>query len=195
MIPSNQTLSFSSPTKMGTDSWIKREKKNAPPGIEPGSSDCRSDAQTIELRALRGCAVFFFLLSQNDYSQDVSTHSVINSWQSKCLANTVILRSTKSPSKVKSSDIVFKFFFFAGRKRILLVRYSEFHFWCSFFFLFENKIVRLSDSLQIFRRALFWSHLFPSLCIRSFAQKNNGFFEHPAVFAKLFRSVRVENCE
>ena len=28
-----------------------------------------------------------------------------------------------------------------------------------------------------------------------FSTKNNGFFEHPALFAMLFRSVRVENWE
>ena len=47
----NQTISFSSPTKVWTDSWIRRRQKKhsaAPPGIEPGSSDCRSDALTTE---------------------------------------------------------------------------------------------------------------------------------------------------
>ena len=44
------------------------------------------------------------------------------------------------------------------------------------FFVWKNKIVRLSDSLQIFRRALLWSHLFPTVWMRSAAQKIMGFF-------------------
>ena len=51
-IPSNQTHSFSSLTKIRTDNWIRRKRKSAvPPGIERGSSDCRSDALTTELRS------------------------------------------------------------------------------------------------------------------------------------------------
>ena len=37
------------------------------------------------------------------------------------------------------------------------------------FFVRKNKIARLSDSLQIFRRALLWSHLFPTVRMRSLA--------------------------
>ena len=62
-----------------------------------------------------------------------------------------------------------------------------------FFFVWKNKIARLSDSLQIFRRASLWSHLFPTGVNEILSPKNNGFFEHPALFATLFRSVRVEN--
>ena len=39
------------------------------------------------------------------------------------------------------------------------------------FFVWKNKIARLSDSLQIFRRALLWSHLFPTVWMSSLAQK------------------------
>ena len=54
--------------------------------------------------------------------------------------------------------------------------YSGFRFLCSFFFVWKNKITRLSDSLQIFRRALLWSHLFPTVWMRSLAQKIMGFW-------------------
>ena len=43
------------------------------------------------------------------------------------------------------------------------------------FFVWKNKIARLSYSLQIFRRALSWSHLFPTVWMRSLAQKIMGF--------------------
>ena len=53
--------------------------------------------------------------------------------------------------------------------------YSGFHLLCSFF-VWKNKIARLSDSLQIFRRALLWSHLFPTVWMRSLARKIMGFW-------------------
>ena len=63
---------------------------------------------------------------------------------------------------------------FFGEK--LRDHYSGFHFLCSFFCLKKkNKVARLSDSLQIFRRALLWSHLFPTVWMRSLAQKIMGF--------------------
>ena len=48
-----------------TDSWIRRKKKHSatPPRIEPGSSDCRSDALTTELRSHDRNCVWIFCLS------------------------------------------------------------------------------------------------------------------------------------
>ena len=66
-IPSNQIklLSFSI-RQMWTDSWIRRKKHSAaPPGIEHGSSDCRSDALTTELRSHDRNCVRIFCLSPN----------------------------------------------------------------------------------------------------------------------------------
>ena len=54
----------------------------------------------------------------------------------------------------------------------------------------NNKITRSCDSLQIFRRALSWSHLFSTQ--RRDHLRKNGSFENPALFATFFRSVGVE---
>ena len=43
------------------------------------------------------------------------------------------------------------------------------------FFVWKNKITRLSDSLQIFWRALLWSHLFPTVWMSSLAQNIMAF--------------------
>ena len=54
-------LLYLSIRQMWTDSWIRRKKHSAaPPGIELGSSDCRSDALTTELRSHdRNCVRIF----------------------------------------------------------------------------------------------------------------------------------------
>ena len=63
-------------------------------------------------------------------------------------------------------------------------------------FLFEkNKIARLSDSLQIFRRALLWSHLFPTVWMSSLAQKIIAFLitrlSLPCIFGRF--EWKIEN--
>ena len=66
-------LSFFSIWQMWTDSQIRWKKHSAaPPGIEPGSSDCRSDALTTELRSHdRNCVRIFVL------------HQAVSSFQKK----------------------------------------------------------------------------------------------------------------
>ena len=59
----------------------------------------------------------------------------------------------------------------------------------------KNEITRLSDSLQIFRRALLWSHLFPTVWMRSVAQKQWVFLSTRLSLPRFFWSVRVENWE
>ena len=73
---SDQTPFFFSIRQMWANSWIRRKKHSAaPPGIEPGSSDCRSDALTTELRSHdRNCVwIFFFFLS---FTKTVSSFSL-----------------------------------------------------------------------------------------------------------------------
>ena len=62
---------FFSIRQMWTDSRIRRKKHSAtPPGFEPGSSDCRSDALTTELRSHdRNCVrIFVFHQTVSSFS-------------------------------------------------------------------------------------------------------------------------------
>ena len=61
-------LSISFPTTMWNESWIRRKKKKhgaAPPGIKPGSLDCRCDAWTTEQRSHDRNRVRIFRLYTN----------------------------------------------------------------------------------------------------------------------------------
>ena len=63
------------------------------------------------------------------------------------------------------------------------------------FFVWKNQIARLSDSLQIFRRALLWSHLFPTVWMSSLAQKIMGFLGTRLSLPRIFGRFewKIEN--
>ena len=63
------------------------------------------------------------------------------------------------------------------------------------FFVWKNKIARLSDSLQIFRRALLWSHLFLTVWMSSLAQKIMGFLSTRLSVPRIFGRFewKIEN--
>ena len=71
--------SFSLRTKMWTDRWIRRKRKHstAPPGIEPGSFDCRPDALTTKLRSHdRSCVRIFSSLTKASNQQSANPGSI-----------------------------------------------------------------------------------------------------------------------
>ena len=69
-------------------------------------------------------------------------------------------------------DSIYKTFFLNPQHQI---RYSGFHFLCSFF-VWKNKIAACPILFKFSGRALLWFHLFPTAWMRSSAQKIMGFW-------------------